>query len=44
MIDGTIKMADKNNNTGIALGRAKFTVQPIHFHRRGTIGRGSALQ
>ena len=27
-----------------ALGRAKFTVQPIHFTRRGTTARGSALQ
>ena len=41
---GTATTATKSPTNGIALGRAKFTVQPIHFRRRGTITRGSALQ
>jgi len=37
-------MASVSNITGMALGRAKLIVQPIHFKCFGTITRGSALQ
>jgi hypothetical protein len=41
---GTAEMASRSNTTGIALGRAKFAVHPLHFGCFGTITRGSALQ
>ena len=44
MNNGTAKMATNSNVIGIALGRAKFTVHPIHLKRLGTIARGSALE
>jgi len=42
--DGTMSRAIIPSNTGIAPGRAKLIVQPIHLKRRGTITRGSVLQ
>jgi hypothetical protein len=42
--DGTATIPTKSSVIGTALGRAKFTVQPIHLKRLGTIARGSALQ
>jgi hypothetical protein len=44
MNNGTARRATKSNVIGTAAGRAKFTVQPIHLKRLGTIARGSALQ
>jgi hypothetical protein len=41
---GTARSTTTSTTNGIALGRAKFSVQPIHFRRLGTITRGSALQ
>ena len=41
---GTTTIASKSPTHGIALGRAKFTVHPIHLRPFGTIARGSALQ
>ena len=41
---GTAIIASRSPTHGIALGRAKLTVQPIHLGRFGTIARGSDLQ
>jgi hypothetical protein len=41
---GAARTANRNRVTGVALGRAGFTVQPIHLRRVGTIALGSALQ
>jgi hypothetical protein len=41
---GVAATASNTINTGMALGRAKLSVQPIHLIRLGTIGLGSSLQ
>ena len=41
---GTGTIANVNNMTRMAPGRAALIVQPIHLNRLGTMTRGSALQ